>query len=94
MDEEDEANDADARPSDWTGEDTAQEAQPVDTESAAATFPMEAVGAESDVDIDLPPWICSFNDGSSRFRSWGHKCCYRCGSKEGDLRRCARCHHH
>eukprot|EP00971_Amphidinium_carterae_P135473 2684260-Amphidinium_carterae.1 len=29
-----------------------------------------------------------------RFRSWGHKCCHSCGSKEGELRRCSRCHHH
>eukprot|EP00971_Amphidinium_carterae_P064874 1285514-Amphidinium_carterae.1 len=102
MDEDDAVHDTEARPSDWTGDnaaqaapdDAAQAAQPVDPEDAPATFQLERIGAESDVDIDLPPWICSFNDGTARFSSWGHKCCYRCGSKEGDLRRCARCHHH
>eukprot|EP00971_Amphidinium_carterae_P185934 3691151-Amphidinium_carterae.1 len=26
------------------------------------TFLGECVGTESDVDIDLPPWVCHFND--------------------------------
>eukprot|EP00971_Amphidinium_carterae_P157149 3115016-Amphidinium_carterae.3 len=70
---DDDVHDSEARPSDWTGagEDAAHAAQPVDTENEPVVFQVEQIGSESDVDIDLPPWICSFNDGSVRFSSWG-----------------------
>eukprot|EP00971_Amphidinium_carterae_P236471 4693245-Amphidinium_carterae.1 len=45
----------------------AQPAQPAETETASVTFLGEFIGSESDVDIDLPPWVCHFNDGSMRF---------------------------
>eukprot|EP00971_Amphidinium_carterae_P097967 1938337-Amphidinium_carterae.1 len=45
----------------------AQPAQSAETETASVTFLGEFVGSESDVDIDLPPWVCHFNDGSMRF---------------------------
>eukprot|EP00971_Amphidinium_carterae_P095280 1884871-Amphidinium_carterae.2 len=93
--DDDEVHDSEARPSNWTGDDAAQAAQPVVTDEAESVVPQEErVGSESDIDIDLPPWICSYHDGTARFSSWGHKCCYMCGGKEGDLRRCERCHHH
>eukprot|EP00971_Amphidinium_carterae_P177750 3525666-Amphidinium_carterae.1 len=63
---DDQVPDTGARPADWTGDDAAQAAtddaaqaaQPADPEAAQRTLQQEdIVGPESDVDIDLPPWI-------------------------------------
>eukprot|EP00971_Amphidinium_carterae_P280695 5572654-Amphidinium_carterae.1 len=93
--DEDEVHDSTARSSNWTGDDAAQAATTEAEDAAESVIPQEdRIGSDSDVDIDLPPWICSYHDGTARFSSWGHKCCYMCGGKDGDLRRCQRCHHH
>eukprot|EP00971_Amphidinium_carterae_P145500 2883133-Amphidinium_carterae.1 len=87
FDSNDVAPDADARPSTWT----APSMFPVEAEEPRLD---EQIGTESDVDVDSPPWICTFNEEGRRFVSWGHKVCGVCGEKRGDLRRCTQCHHH
>eukprot|EP00971_Amphidinium_carterae_P146682 2907211-Amphidinium_carterae.1 len=66
FDSDDVAPDADARPSTWT----APSMFPVEEEEPRLD---EHIGAESDCDVDSPPWICTFNEDGRRFVSWGHK---------------------
>eukprot|EP00971_Amphidinium_carterae_P245777 4881076-Amphidinium_carterae.2 len=65
--------DDDAHASTWMNSDGAEHA-PEETLAEQDQY----IGSESDVDIDLPLWIYSFNEGNARLQSWGHKCCVMC----------------